>query len=82
MTVLFTDLVGSTALSQRRDPAVAEDVHDAHFSAVRDAVDEAGGRVVKNLGAGREHLQSAAYLAHRYGCALVERRATDLLRSL
>ena len=32
--------------------------------------------------AARAHLESARDLAHRYGCALVEQRATELLRQL
>src|SRR3954447_23409118 len=52
VTVLFTDLVGSTALSARLDPATDDRLRDAHFTQLRAAVDAVGGTVVKNLGDG------------------------------
>lgn len=52
LAVLFADLAGSTALSQRLDPedlrALLADYHDA----VRDAVDGNGGRIAMRLGDG------------------------------
>jgi pimeloyl-ACP methyl ester carboxylesterase len=51
-TVLFTDIVGSTeraaALGDRRWRALLED----HYEAVRQAVERAGGRLVKTIGDG------------------------------
>jgi len=52
VTVLFTDMAGSTALSSRLSPDVADEVRRGHFSILRQAVAEAGGTEVKNLGDG------------------------------
>ncbi len=51
-TILFTDQVGSTELSQRLSAEVADDVRRGHFSILRQAIAEAGGSEVKNLGDG------------------------------
>jgi class 3 adenylate cyclase/tetratricopeptide (TPR) repeat protein len=51
-TILFTDVVGSTELSQRLSPDTAEEVRRGHFSILRQAIAEAGGTEVKNLGDG------------------------------
>ena len=50
--MIFTDLAGSTALSQRLDAASAEELREAHFALLRAEVGAAGGVVVKNLGDG------------------------------
>ena len=52
MAVVFTDLVGSTALASRLGPPRAESLRQAHFAALRDAVAATGGQEVKNLGDG------------------------------
>ncbi len=52
VTVIFTDLAGSTELSQRLDAASAEELREAHFVLLRGEVGSAGGLVVKNLGDG------------------------------
>jgi class 3 adenylate cyclase/tetratricopeptide (TPR) repeat protein len=52
VTVLFTDLVGSTALSTSMAAADAERIRLLHFGLLRDAVEAHGGREVKNLGDG------------------------------
>ena len=52
VSVLFTDLVGSTALASRLGPAAADDLQREHFGILRAAVDQSGGREVKNLGDG------------------------------
>jgi class 3 adenylate cyclase len=52
VTVVFTDLVGSTELSSRLDAATADALRDAHFGALRAEVVALGGTVVKNLGDG------------------------------
>jgi class 3 adenylate cyclase/tetratricopeptide (TPR) repeat protein len=49
---LITDLVGSTGLSTRVGPAVAETLRRQHFELLREAIEETGGREVKNLGDG------------------------------
>jgi class 3 adenylate cyclase len=51
-TILFTDIVGSTSLTQRiGDEAAMESLH-AHDSIVRDALAELGGREIKHMGDG------------------------------
>jgi len=52
MAILFTDMVGSTELSQRLSADAADDVRRRHFSILRQAIAEAGGTEVKNLGDG------------------------------
>ena len=51
-TILFTDVVGSTELSQRLSAEAADEVRREHFSILRQAIAEAGGTEVKNLGDG------------------------------
>jgi class 3 adenylate cyclase len=50
VTILITDLVGSTQLESRVGPIVAEGLREEHFGLLREAVSDAGGRVVKNTG--------------------------------
>ena len=52
ITVLFTDLVGSTELSSGLSPAAADQLRRGHFSALRQAIASSGGTEVKNLGDG------------------------------
>jgi predicted ATPase/class 3 adenylate cyclase len=52
VTILITDLVGSTQLESRVGPIVAEELREEHFGLLREAVGEAGGREVKNTGDG------------------------------
>ena len=52
VTVLFTDLVGSTELAARLGPAGAEELRRSHFGLLRGAVADTGGNEVKNLGDG------------------------------
>src|SRR4051794_14823172 len=52
VTVLFTDLVGSTALLSRVGEEVAETLRREHFGLLRDAIRPSHGREVKNLGDG------------------------------
>ncbi len=52
LTVLFTDLVGSTEFMQRLGDEAAERVRRAHFRLLRDAVTARGGQEVKTLGDG------------------------------
>jgi class 3 adenylate cyclase len=51
-TILFTDIVGSTELTQRRGDQAALDVLDVHDRLVREAFARTGGREVKHLGDG------------------------------
>ena len=52
VAILFTDVVGSTELSQRLSSEAADEVRRGHFSILRQAMAEAGGTEVKNLGDG------------------------------
>ncbi len=52
ITVLFTDLVGSTELSSSLTPDAGDEVRRKHFSALRQAIATSGGTEVKNLGDG------------------------------
>jgi class 3 adenylate cyclase len=50
VTILFADLVGSTALAERLDPEHVRDVLDTYFAAMRDEIDAEGGTVEKFVG--------------------------------
>jgi class 3 adenylate cyclase len=52
VTLLFTDLVGSTELLSRIGDEAAEGIRRAHFQLLRQAVSARGGHEVKNLGDG------------------------------
>lgn len=52
VTVLFTDIVGFTALAASRSPAEVTAVLDRHFAAVTAAVEAQGGTVDKYVGDG------------------------------
>ena len=52
VTVLFTDLVGSTGMASRIGPAAAEEIRLEHFGLLREAIGAVGGDEVKNLGDG------------------------------
>lgn len=51
-TVLFTDIVDSTALLSERGEDVADEVRRAHIGSARDLAERHGGSLVKNLGDG------------------------------
>src|SRR4029077_13764008 len=63
VTVLFTDMVGSTALASSVVQDAADDLRREHFSILRRAIFEAGGTEVKNLGDGLMVVFSAASAA-------------------
>ncbi len=52
VAVLFTDMVGSTALASSLAPDAADELRREHFSILRQAVAETAGTEVKNLGDG------------------------------
>ena len=52
LTILFTDLVGSTALTQRLGDAAAQDLLRAHNTIVRERLREHGGTELKSMGDG------------------------------
>lgn len=50
ITVLFTDLVGSTELASALSPEAGDEVRRKHFSALRQAIVASGGTEVLGLG--------------------------------
>jgi len=52
VTVLFTDLVGSTELLSRAGEPAADELRREHFGLLRTAIAAHGGREIKNLGDG------------------------------
>jgi class 3 adenylate cyclase len=52
VTLVFTDLVGSTAIGTSLHPDDTERLRQTHFAILRDAVVATGGNEVKNLGDG------------------------------
>jgi class 3 adenylate cyclase len=52
VTIVFADLVGSTALHERLDAESARRVMERYYEALRAAVEAHGGTVVKLLGDG------------------------------
>ena len=75
VTVLFTDMVGSTALASSMSPDAADALRREHFSALRQAVAELGGREVKNLGDGVMVVFGAASMA--LACAVAMQQAIE-----
>lgn len=60
VTLLFTDLVGSTEMLDRLGDDGAESLRRTHFRILREAVAGAGGVEVKNLGDRQHHRLLAA----------------------
>ena len=52
VTILFTDLVGSTELSSKLTAQEADELRRRHFSVLRQSILKSGGNEVKNLGDG------------------------------
>lgn len=52
LTLLFTDIVGSTELLARLDDRVRERLRTSHFAALREQIDRRRGTVAKTLGDG------------------------------
>jgi class 3 adenylate cyclase/tetratricopeptide (TPR) repeat protein len=75
VAILFTDIVGSTELSQRLSQAAADEVRRRHFSVLRQAITEAGGTEVKNLGDGIMVVFRAASAA--LGCAVAMQQGVE-----
>jgi class 3 adenylate cyclase/tetratricopeptide (TPR) repeat protein len=70
VSVLMTDLVGSTAMADRVGPATAEALRAEHFGLLRGALERAGGREVKNLGDGLMVVFASAARALTGGVAM------------
>src|SRR5690349_21812718 len=82
ISLVFTDLVGSTELATRIGPVVAEELRKEHFALLRSSCEAASGREVKNLGDGLmlafssvSNALDAAAAAQR----AIERRNADAL---
>ncbi|HEX8857373.1 MAG TPA: response regulator [Thermoleophilaceae bacterium] len=74
VTILFTDLVGSTALFDRHGDDAADALRRRHFVTLRDAVAKHGGREIKSTGDGlMVAFGSAVSAVH---CAVDIQRAT------
>ncbi|HEY1357193.1 MAG TPA: response regulator [Thermoleophilaceae bacterium] len=77
VTILFTDLVGSTSLFENRGDDEADALRREHFGALRSAISEHGGREVKSTGDGLMVAFPSAVAAVR--CAIdMQRAAGDL----
>lgn len=50
VTVLFSDLVGSTELGERLDPETVQDALDRYFASAKEAIERHGGLVEKFIG--------------------------------
>jgi class 3 adenylate cyclase len=50
ITILFTDLVGSTELASELGDAVADELRRDHFASLREAIASSGGSEVKTIG--------------------------------
>jgi class 3 adenylate cyclase len=74
-TILFTDVVGSTEMSQRLSPDSAEEVRRRHFSILRQTIAEAGGTEVKNLGDGLMVMFASASAA--LACAVAMQQGVE-----
>lgn len=75
VTVLMTDLVGSTAMADRLGPVVAEELRTEHFGLLRSALERTGGREVKNLGDGLMVVLTSASQALQ--CAVAMQQALE-----
>jgi len=75
VTLLFTDLVGSSALLEQLGDDAGERMRRTHFGLLRDAVAEAGGEEVKNLGDGLMVALDSGVRAVE--CAIAMQRAFD-----
>ncbi len=74
-TILFTDVVGSTELSQRLSAEAFDEVRRGHFSILRQAIAETGGTEVKNLGDGLMVVFGSASAA--MACAVAMQQAVE-----
>lgn len=73
--VMFTDVVGSTELSQRFAPDDAHSLNREHFAILREALSETGGVEVKHLGDGLMATFSSASSA--IACAVAMQQGTE-----
>jgi DNA-binding NarL/FixJ family response regulator/class 3 adenylate cyclase len=74
LTILFTDLVGSTSLFARRGDDAADAIRREHFAVLRAAISAHEGREIKSTGDGVMAAFSSAVAAVK--CAVAMQRAT------
>ncbi len=75
VTVLFTDIVGSTELSTALNPKTADELRQTHFGLLRAALNAAGGIEVKNLGDGL--MVAFSSLSRALACAVAMQQAVE-----
>lgn len=75
VTVLFTDMVGSTELSSRLSPEASDKLRQGHFSLLRQALAATQGTEVKNLGDGLMAVFSSPSAA--VACAVTMQQAVE-----
>src|SRR3989304_4432519 len=73
VTVLFTDVVGSTAMWTSRGDTAAQEIMRAHFDLVRKEVQEHSGQEVKTIGDG--FMVAFASARRAVACAMALQRA-------
>lgn len=78
-TLLFTDLVGSTALTDRLGDDRAEELRRSHFRLIREVVAASGGQEVKTLGDG--HMVVFGSPLDAIGCAIAIQQSVQLHNS-
>lgn len=74
--MLVTDLVGSTAMTERIGPLAADELRTEHFGLLRDALERTGGREVKNLGDGLMTVFDSA--TQSLSCAVAMQQAVEV----
>lgn len=75
VTILFTDMVGSTDLSSRLSPEAGDELRQRHFSLLRQAIAANEGTEVKNLGDGLMAAFSSTSAAA--ACAVAMQQAVE-----
>ena len=75
VTIMFTDMVGSTELSTALDPTTADELRQTHFGLLRAALAAAGGTEVKNLGDGL--MVTFSSLSRALACAVGMQQAIE-----
>ena len=73
VTVMFTDLVGSTELAERLGPAAATRLRELHFASLRDSMSVHRGSEVKSMGDGIMAVFES--VIDGVGCAVTMQRA-------
>ena len=75
VTILFTDVEGSTALRSRAGDHDAQAIFDAHDQVVRQALAEHGGQEIKSLGDG--FMIGFRSVGRAVACAIAIQQALD-----